>query len=142
MEIKSSSVSQTQKIAKNLAKKLKGGDVIALFGDLGSGKTIFVQGLASGLGIKRRITSPTFVFMRSYDINCNGQPLTFYHLDLYRSQNLNDLKTLGLDEIFNKNSIVVLEWADKIKNSLPKARIDVQIRTIDEKTRKITLVGN
>ena len=139
MEIKSTSQAATQKIAQKLAKKLNGSDVIALFGDLGSGKTVFVQGLARGLGIKKRITSPTFVFMRAYEIKHKGEELTFYHLDLYRAQNIDDLKSLGLSEIFNKDSIVVLEWADKIKNKLPAKRIDVEITSINAKERKIKI---
>lgn len=139
MEAKSSSPRKTQKIAQNLAKTLKGGGTIALFGDLGSGKTIFVQGLAKGLGLKRKITSPTFVFMRSYPLILKGEALTFYHLDLYRGQNYKDFQSLGLGEIFTKDAIVVLEWADRIKEILPQKRIDVTFKYINEKTRKIKI---
>ncbi|OGD93948.1 tRNA (adenosine(37)-N6)-threonylcarbamoyltransferase complex ATPase subunit type 1 TsaE [Candidatus Curtissbacteria bacterium RIFCSPHIGHO2_01_FULL_41_44] len=139
MEAKTTSPRQTQKIAQELGKTLKSGEVIALYGDLGVGKTVFVQGLAHGLGIKRRILSPTFVFMRSYPLILKGKPLTFYHLDLYRGQSMQDFKALGLDEIFEENSIVVLEWANKIKNILPKKRIDVFLKIIDEKTRAIEI---
>ena len=139
MEIKTSSPRETQKIAQKLAKKLKGGEVITLFGNLGAGKTVFVQGLAKGLGIKRRIISPSFVFMRSYPIILGGKPLTFYHLDLYKGESMTDLITLGLDEIFSLDSVVVLEWADKIKDRLPKKRIDVIFKVIDEKTRRISI---
>lgn len=139
MEVKTKSAKETQKVAQNLAKDLKGGDVIALFGDLGSGKTVFVQGLASGFGIRRRVTSPTFIFMRSYPFVLKGIPLTFYHLDLYRGQEESDFRSLGLEEIFSKDSIVVLEWAEKIKNILPRKRIDVYMNTVDENTRKILI---
>ena len=139
MEVKTSSSRQTQKIAQKLAKSLNGGEVIALFGDLGAGKTDFVQGLASGLGIKRRIISPSFVFMRTYPIILSHQTLTFYHLDLYRGQNMADLTSLGLGEIFSPDSIVVLEWAERIKESLPQKRIDVFIEVVDEKTRRIAI---
>ena len=149
MEIKSDSPKTTEKIAQNLAKTLKKGDVIALFGDLGAGKTVFVQGLARGLGIKRRILSPTFIFMRSYPFTHNhepasprgerGEPLTFYHLDLYRGEDMNDFKALGLDEIFKEDSIIVLEWAEKIKDKLPKKRIDVSLKIVDGRTRKIKI---
>ena len=139
MEVKTSSSRQTQKIAQKLAKSLNGGEVIALFGDLGAGKTVFVQGLAKGLGIKRRIISPSFVFMRTYPIILSHQTLTFYHLDLYRGQNMADLTSLGLGEIFSPDSIVVLEWAERIKESLPQKRIDVFIEVVDEKTRRIAI---
>src|SRR3989344_3892123 len=139
MEVRTNSPEETQKVAGNLAKTLKKGDVIALFGDLGAGKTVFVQGLARGFGIKRRILSPTFVFMRSYPFTIDNSPLTFYHIDLYRGEDIKDFKTLGLNEIFQEDSIVVLEWAEKIKDKLPNKRIDVTIKAIDEKTRKITV---
>ena len=139
MEVKTSSSRQTQKIAQKLAKSLNGGEVIALFGDLGAGKTVFVQGLARGLGIKRRIISPSFVFMRTYPIILSHQTLTFYHLDLYKGESMADLASLGLDEIFSPESVVVLEWADRIKKELPKKRINVFFETIDEKTRRISI---
>ena len=139
MEVKTNTPFATQKIAQDLAKNLKGGEVIALFGDLGAGKTVFVQGLARGLGIKRRIISPSFVFMRTYPIILGQKSLTFYHLDLYRGESMADLASLGLDEIFSPESVVVLEWADRIKKELPKKRINVFFETIDEKTRRISI---
>ncbi|OGE12951.1 tRNA (adenosine(37)-N6)-threonylcarbamoyltransferase complex ATPase subunit type 1 TsaE, partial [Candidatus Curtissbacteria bacterium RIFOXYB2_FULL_41_10] len=86
METTTISEKQTQKIAQNFAKNLKGGDTVALYGDLGSGKTVFVKGLAKGLGIKRRITSPTFVFVKSYKISKGF----FHHVDLYRGEQQED----------------------------------------------------
>ena len=139
MEVKANTPFATQRIAQDLAKNLKGGEVIALFGDLGAGKTVFVQGLARGLGIKRRIISPSFVFMRTYPIILSHQTLTFYHLDLYKGESMADLASLGLDEIFSPESVVVLEWADRIKKELPKKRINVFFETIDEKTRRISI---
>ena len=137
--VKTSSPQKTQKIAQKLAQSLKGGNVIALFGDLGAGKTTFVQGLAKGLGIKKRIISPTFIFVRSYPFVSNNEPLIFHHVDLYRVQKTVDLKTLGLDEIFSQNSIVAIEWAEKIKDQLPQKRIDVFMEPVNETTRKITI---
>lgn len=130
---------ETQQVAKLLAKELEGGEVIALFGDLGAGKTTFVQGLAKGLGIKAKITSPTFVFMRSYPFNLRRNQLEFYHLDLFRGQTISDFKSLGLDEIFSPENIIVLEWADKIKKILPKKRIDIFFERQNEKSRKIKI---
>lgn len=130
---------ETQKIGRDFAKTIAAGDVIALFGDLGSGKTTFAQGLAAGLGVKKKVMSPTFIFMRSYPITFKKIPLTFHHLDLYRGQNEKDFKSLGLDEIFTKDAIVVLEWADRIRRILPKKRIDIYFETKNEQKRKIKI---
>ncbi len=139
MEVKTNSAKESQKVAQKFARDIKGGDVIALYGDLGSGKTIFVQGLAKGLKIKRKITSPTFVFMRSYPFSRDKKTLTFYHLDLYRGEEMSDFKSLGLDEIFSEDAVVVLEWADKIKSALPKKRIDIFIENAGQNKRKIKI---
>ena len=139
MEAWSNSPKDTEKIAKELAKSLRGGEVIALFGDLGAGKTVFVRGLAKGLGIKKKITSPTFVYMKSYTLKISQKPLTFYHLDLYRAASGIETQNLGIDELFSPDSIVVLEWAEKIKDSLPKKRIDVAIKAENEKERRIKI---
>ena len=139
MEAKTNSPKETKKVAEKLAKTLAAGSVVALFGDLGAGKTVFVQGLAKGLGINRKVISPTFVFMRSYPFLHHKKPLTFYHIDLYRGQDATDFRNLGLDEVFTEDAIVVLEWAEKIKDALPKKRVDVTIISVGEKTRKISI---
>jgi tRNA threonylcarbamoyladenosine biosynthesis protein TsaE len=137
MEIVSHSPEQTKKIARNLAKKLRGGDIVCLFGDLGTGKTVFVQGLAEGLGIKKRILSPSFVFQREYD---TGQKKKFYHIDLYRIENAGQAGNLGLEEVIeSKDNIIAIEWAEKIKNFLPKKRIDIFLSFKNEEERKIKI---
>ena len=117
--------------------------VIALYGDLGSGKTTFVQGMAVGLGIRRRIISPTFIIVRSYQIRGKGKGLRvkfFYHIDLYRIENEIDLKGLGIEEIINNpQNIVVIEWAKKMENLLPKNRWDVRFEYLGEDERRITI---
>ncbi len=124
---------QTFELGKRFASKLNGGDVLLLFGELGAGKTTFVQGLAKGLGIKDRIISPTFILIRQYKIphptsllkgggndrKSSRQARTgnLYHIDLYRIENPQDLISLGLSEIFeDPASITVIEWADRLKN--------------------------
>jgi len=139
MEIKSSSPEETKKIALKFAKKLTSGDTIALFGILGAGKTIFTQGIARGLGIRRKIVSPTFVFMRSYPLKIKGKRISFHHIDLYRGENTKDFAQLGLEEIFSTESIVVIEWADKIKSALPKSRYEIRIESINKGERKISI---
>jgi tRNA threonylcarbamoyladenosine biosynthesis protein TsaE len=130
------SAEETRKLAENFAKKLKPGDFIAFFGNLGSGKTTFIQGLAKGLGIKRRIISPTFIIVRTYKL----QPMTFYHIDLYRTESLIDLLGLGIDQIIkDKTCIVALEWAEKMGELLPEKRIEVHFEDLGQDTRKITI---
>lgn len=125
---------ETQKFGETFGKNLEKG-ILALYGDLGSGKTTFVQGLAKGLGIKKRIISPTFVIVRTYKIGFND----FYHIDLYRTQSRNDIEGLGIGEIMNDpKSVVVIEWAQKMEDLLPKKRIDIYFEYVDENKRKIT----
>src|SRR3990167_1888123 len=139
MEARTNSPKETKKVAQQLAKTLDAGSVVALFGDLGAGKTVFAQGLAKGLGIKRRILSPTYLFMRSYPIFKKGQELTFYHIDLYRGESPQDFEALGLGDIFDEDAIVVLEWPEKIQKILPKERIDVTFSVISPTKRKISI---
>lgn len=122
---------ETQNLAVNIAQSL--GDIrfIALFGDLGSGKTTFVQGLAKGLGIKGRIISPTFIIIRNYE--------NFYHIDLYRVEPKADIEGLGLKEIIeDSKNIVAIEWAEKIKELLPDKRMEIYFENIGGDKRRIT----
>lgn len=136
----SHSDNQTKKIAQNLAQNIKSG-VLALTGDLGAGKTTFTQGFAKGLGIKEKIISPTFVLIRQHKIPDNNKVL--FHVDLYRLNNMKDLKQLGLEEIWSDpKNIVLIEWADKIKNLLPKEVIKIYLKVVNTTTRKITLHGS
>ncbi len=121
----SKSEQETKKIAHRLAQTFNSG-IIALTGELGAGKTIFVQGFAKGLKIKDKIISPTFVLIRQHKIPKKNKML--FHIDLYRlSDNLN-IQDLGLEEICsNKNNIVLIEWAEKLKE-LPKGTIKISIQ--------------
>ena len=136
--IRTNSFSETQKLGMEFAKDLKGGDVIALHGDLGSGKTTFVQGLAKGLGITKRIISPTFIIMRMYVLSQDIK--NFYHVDLYRIENEKDIEGLGLLEIIkSKENIVVIEWPEKIEHLLPTQRYNLFLSYVDEKRRSIII---
>ena len=128
---------QTQNIALELAKSLKKGRVIAFEGNLGSGKTTFIQGLASGLGIKEKVSSPTFVIFKKYKVLNHKNIKLFYHFDLYRIESLEEVIDLGFEEIINnKNSIVAIEWAEKIKKLLPKDSLKIKIKYVDKNSRK------
>lgn len=137
------SIAQTQKIAEELASKLHGGEVLALFGELGAGKTTFTQGLARALGVARNVNSPTFIIHRSYKISSMYQVVgikCFHHIDLYRIGDANDLGELGLEEILKQqDSVVVIEWPEKIGELLPKERIDVKFEYIGENERRISV---
>ena len=137
MEVLTGSSSATQKLGEKISADLKPGSILALTGDLGSGKTTFIQGLARGLGVKKRVVSPTFVFIRQYPLNTQT---TFYHVDLYRLDQALEAKGLGLEEIFDDpQAIVVIEWADKIKKMLPQKRIDIHFDYLKEDQRKIRI---
>lgn len=135
MEVTTNSPEQTEKVAKDFAKSLKPGTIVALYGNLGAGKTVFFKGMAIGFGITRRVTSPTFVFVKTYNI----KDKTINHIDLYRSVNITDLSEIGLEEIFESKDITVIEWADRLEGNLPKKRIDIHIVPIDENKRRITI---
>lgn len=136
MKIISNSEKETQDIGVKLAKGLKGGETIALTGNLGAGKTILTKGLARGSGVKKIITSPTFVLMKIYKIN-SGQIENFVHVDAYRLKTGNDLREIGLlDWLNKKNSIVVIEWAEKVKKILPKTAIQIKIKAGKKETER------
>jgi tRNA threonylcarbamoyladenosine biosynthesis protein TsaE len=133
----SHSVEQTEQIAARLAASLRGGECIALHGDLGAGKTQFVRGLVSGLdGNPRSVNSPTFVLLNVYE---TGR-LRVYHLDAYRVIGADDFEAIGFAELLDqRNAIVVVEWPSRIEALLPAHRIDVEIRSTGETTRTIEI---
>jgi tRNA threonylcarbamoyladenosine biosynthesis protein TsaE len=129
-----------EKIAKELLKKKSRQRVFGLKGELGGGKTTFLQGFAKGLGIKEKILSPTFVILKKFKIPKNKNFKNFYHIDCYRLQQSKELLDLGFEEIIsNSKNIVVVEWADKIKRIMPKSTVWIKFDFIDEKKRKITI---
>ena len=132
----SNSVEETIKIGIRLAGKLKKGDVVALIGDLGSGKTILTKGIAEGLGVKnpRYVNSPTFVIIKEYK---GKMPL--YHFDLYRLNRSTALDAESYEEYFYGDGVSVIEWADKIRPLLPKKYIEVKLKVAGESRRKIEI---
>ena len=133
MRIISNSLKQTQTIAAHLAKCLKPGDVVALIGNLGSGKTAFVKGLVRGLGTgKNKVLSPTFVLMRQYP----GR-ITVNHFDLYRLKDIQQLREIGYEEYFYSDGITVIEWADRIKEALPEEYLEIGFDFLDKNSRRL-----
>lgn len=122
-------LSQVNSEAVKIAKKLKGGEILALSGTLGSGKTSFTKALAKELGVSRTVTSPTFVLMQQY----KSKNFWIYHLDLYRTKNFAEVSALGLEEVWGrKETITVIEWAEKIQDHLPTNTIYINFtRDID-----------
>lgn len=132
----SMSAQVTKKNAEKLAQiilsgdpeKRKGAVIVAITGELGAGKTTFVGGFAKKIGIRKRIISPTFVFMRRFSIKRNGFK-NFFHIDAYRVQRKNDARRLGMEEVFkNPENLVVVEWASNVKGMLPKNVVSVNIQ--------------
>ena len=143
VEFVTKSAKQTLNLGKRVAASLLGGEILALVGELGSGKTTFVQGLAQGLGIKRRVISPTFILTRRYPLRFKNKDLrikNFYHLDLYRLEgNMErEIQNLGLSEIWEKKeNIIAIEWAEKIRNVVPKNTTWIYFEELDRDSRMI-----
>ena len=129
--------------ATKLSQEKNKSIVVALQGDLGSGKTTFTKQLAKNLGIKENVTSPTFVIFKEYPIMKHKNIKTLYHFDCYRIEDPKEILELGFEEILrDKKGVCVIEWADKIKSILPKKRIDVGFEFMDERTRRIKISKN
>lgn len=137
-EFESRSPEETQQFAKDLAGQLKPGDVVALTGELGAGKTCFTKGLAIGMGVKGYVKSPSFTILNIYNEHEEGR-LPFYHIDLYRIENKLELVDLGLDEYVYGKGVTVIEWAEKIEDELPPNTIRINIEYVDETSRKIIM---
>lgn len=140
MEFITGSAEETTILGKLLGKELKTGVVMAFEGDLGSGKTTFIQGLAKGLGIHERIISPTFVLMRRYEVRGRKNIERFYHMDLYRIHSKRDLVNLDFEEIIrNPKNVVAVEWAERVPDLLPNYPLRIQCGYINNLKRKIRM---
>jgi tRNA threonylcarbamoyladenosine biosynthesis protein TsaE len=133
-EITSHHPKDTLALAASIATKLKKGSIVCLHGDLGSGKTTFVQGLAAALGVKETVQSPTFVLMNMYE----GRKRLF-HFDLYRLENIKEIERLGYEEFFYGDGIAVVEWADKLKELYPPQCLVINFAHAGNDTRDIRL---
>ena len=128
---------ETQEIGVKIGYQLNPGDVVALIGDLGAGKTCLTQGIARGAGVyqDQTVNSPSYILINEYE----GK-IPVYHIDLYRLQRLEDIVALGLEEYFSGDGICVIEWADRMGELLPESYIQVRITGEDEFTREIEVV--
>ncbi len=123
--IRTKNEKETAKAAAKFAKRLKGGEVVALYGDLGAGKTVWVRGMAEAFKIKEKVTSPTFVLMRCFVIgNQESGIRNFCHVDAYRLKDAAELEAIGIgDYLGAKDTIVVIEWAERAEGILGKQKI-------------------
>ena len=135
-QITSFSLDETQAIGQKIGEIVVTGTLITLYGNLGSGKTSFVQGLARGLGVPAEyyITSPTYTLINDYPGRCN-----LYHVDLYRIDGIDETEDIGLYEIMDGDGITAIEWADRIEKDLPSDRVSLEFETTSDDSRIITL---
>jgi tRNA threonylcarbamoyladenosine biosynthesis protein TsaE len=135
-QLVSRSAEETRRVGERLGGRLGPGDVVACIGELGAGKTCFIQGLARGLGVTADVTSPTFVLVNEY-----GGRLPVHHLDAYRTESLTELADIGIEEMLHGDGVTVIEWADKILPLLPPHAIIVTITGLGDEPRQIAVEG-
>ena len=137
MKLTTNSIEETQTIAKLIAPKLKGGDILLLRGDLGAGKTTLTKALCEALGVKEDVTSPTFTIVNEY----NGK-YKVNHFDMYRVNSIMEAMEFGFDEMIrDRDSINIIEWPEVVMDILPSEVIDMEIKRIDNNSREITISG-
>jgi tRNA threonylcarbamoyladenosine biosynthesis protein TsaE len=131
----SSSPDETRAIAAAIGPALRAADVVLLSGDLGAGKTCFVQGAAEALGVTTRVTSPSFVLVREYE----GRRVRIVHVDVYRLDTLQELIDLGYEEIFAPDAVLFIEWGDAVGGLLPESCLEVELQISDDDRRRIVI---
>lgn len=138
MEHYSSSVQETEALGRALAQHLTPGTVVAFTGDLGAGKTAFVRGMAQGLGIAQRVTSPTFTIVNEYE----GGRLPLFHFDMYRLGSADDLFDIGWEDFLRRGGVCAVEWSETVQEALDADTIYVDIRRgAEDNQRVLTIRG-
>ena len=138
MEKNTTSASETQKLAKGILGNLGSANVICLYGAIGVGKTTLTQGLARELGITAKIISPTFVLIRQYSLSKQFKFQRLFHVDLYRLEEVQQIKDLGIEEIWqDKSNLVIIEWAEKLGELFPAHHLEIRMKTITSVKRSI-----
>lgn len=136
LDVRTGTPDETREVGAALAGLVVPGDVISLTGDLGAGKTTFVQGAARGLGVRDPVASPTFVLVREY----RGD-LPVYHLDVYRLDRLQEVIDLGFEDLLDPSGVMFIEWGDAIDALLPDEHLRVELRTADGDVRRLSFSG-
>ena len=129
----SRSPDQTRIVAADFARTLTAGSVVKLVGDLGSGKTEFVKGLAAGLNCEQVVTSPTFTLVHEY----RGGRLPLFHMDLYRLNHETELDDIGFEDYLRAGGVCVIEWADKFADRMPRNSAEIALTILENNTRRI-----
>jgi len=136
-EFVSNSPDETLDYGQQLGSRLVGGEILLLSGPLGAGKTLFVKGICAALGIAEdEVTSPSFTLVNTY-----SGSLQLYHIDLYRLDELRELASLGLDEIFDRDALVLIEWGERFPQILPEKRTEIRIRAVGDDEREIQVTS-
>ncbi|MGM9553211.1 MAG: tRNA (adenosine(37)-N6)-threonylcarbamoyltransferase complex ATPase subunit type 1 TsaE [Faecousia sp.] len=136
MQFITQSPEETERLGEQLGKTLRGGEVIAYLGDLGAGKTAFTRGLARGLGIPMRVTSPTYTIVNEY----TGGRLPLFHFDMYRLGSSDELFDIGWEDYLLRGGVCAVEWSENVRDAMEDA-ITVSIEKTDDETRRITIEG-
>ena len=131
--IESQSAQETVEFGRQLAGEFRSGDVVALTGELGTGKTCLVKGIALGLGITQEVTSPTFTLIHEY----RGGRLTLYHVDLYRLNSVEQVAGIGIEDYLQTEGVTVIEWAEKMEPLLPANARRIRLEATGESARRI-----
>lgn len=137
----SKSESETVRLGSDFARKLKAGNLVAMYGDLGSGKTQFAKGICSAFDVKEVVNSPTFTIVNEYHGTLPGskEAIRIFHIDLYRLKNMEEIFGIGFDEYLESGGICLVEWAEKLNGIIPDERFDVKMSVVDATTREITV---
>lgn len=135
----SHSPEETFSLGRELGQSLRGGEILALYGDLGAGKTAFVQGVAAGLGVKATVNSPTFTIMKLYPVK-KGEIKRLCHIDAYRLSQSKELLDIGASDYLGAaDTVTALEWAERVESVLTNNLFNIKIKSIGENSREITL---
>jgi tRNA threonylcarbamoyladenosine biosynthesis protein TsaE len=135
-EIITETEQETEQAGAELARALPGGSIVALYGDLGAGKTAFVRGMAAGLNISCRVNSPTFTIVNEY-----SGPRELFHFDMYRLKSADELFDIGWEDYLNRDGICAVEWSENVEEAFDGSELRVTIEKLDDTRRKITVEG-
>ena len=135
MEKNSNSPDITMSIGFEFSQEIKAGDIIAIEGEIGAGKTTFIKGILKGLGYKGNVNSPTYTLINEYQANSK-----IIHIDCYREKNINRWIDIGFIDYLNDNNIIIIEWPEYIRKILPSDTIDIYIKHIEESIREIKIL--